>query len=512
MNMEERYDAAPLGILETTLDGVVTAANQRAKELLQCERPRERPIDEVFPESVENTVPSAFDLPSPESREVEEYYPELDCWFDISVVPDADRVTIYLQDATERHRTHQRIERLRGDIDRMTITNALISDMLGELVDASSRTEIAATICDRLGETDLYEFAWVGERELGGEEIQIQASAGTPGRTLDAIEQALDGEESLPEQQTIETATPEIVQPLGGDQSVPEPVRRAAFADGLQSLLAIPLTYGSNVYGVVGIYAADQEAFSERERASFETVGEMAGFAINASRQRSLIRSDTVVELTIELTDRDAPLVSVATATDSRIVLDGVVGQGGDLYCYLIVEDTHPEPVADHLLERPEAREARIISEQEESGSLEVDLVPETPLGTLAAEGVTISHAEFADGRGTCTVELSPETDVRRVADAVTHEYDGQVVAKRRRERELTTPQEFRDELSDRLTDKQETALRTAFFADYFESPRGSTAEEVAETLGITGPTLLHHLRAGQKKLLAEFFETTGRD
>ncbi|WP_336328256.1 bacterio-opsin activator domain-containing protein [Halovenus sp. HT40] len=510
--MKDRYDAAPIGILETTTDGVVTGANRSAKRLLDQEQPRECHLDDVFPQSVENTVPAVFERSEPESREVEEYYPELDRWFDITVVPAEDEVTIYLQDVTDRYHDRQRIEQLRGDIDRLTVTNGLISDILGTLVDASSREEIAATICERLGETDLYEFAWVGERELGGEEIQVQASSGTPGRTLEAIEEILDTGTPLPEQQAIETATPEIVQPLGEDESVPEPIRRAAFADGLQSLLAIPLTYGSNVYGVVGIYAANQEAFSQRERASFETVGEMAGFAINASRQRNLIQSDTVVELTIEFIDSDAPLVSVATATGSRLVLDGLVGQGGDLYCYLIVEDSEPEPVADQLADAPEARESRVISATETGGSLEVDLTPETPLGTLAAQGVTVSHAEYEDGRGRCTVELSPETDVRRVADAVTHEYDGQVVAKRRRERELTTPQEFRDDLSDRLTDKQETALRTAFFADYFESPRGSTAEEVADTLDITGPTLLHHLRAGQKKLLAEFFETTDRE
>jgi predicted DNA binding protein len=78
-------------------------------------------------------------------------------------------------------------------------------------------------------------------------------------------------------------------------------------------------------------------------------------------------------------------------------------------------------------------------------------------------------------------------------------------VAKRERERDVTTAREFRDELQDRLTDRQENALRTAFFANYFESPRGSSAAEVAKALDITGPTLLHHLRAGQRKLLAEF-------
>ena len=509
--MQDRYDSAPIGILEATHDGVVTAANDRATELLRHDHPVDQPVSAVFPESIENTVPAAFDRSPPESNNVEEYYPELDCWFDISVVPTAESVTVYLQDVTDRHRDRQRIEQLRGDIDRLTITNKLISDILGELVDASTRTEIAETICDRLGETDIYEFAWVGERDPGSDDIQIQASAGTPGRTLEALGNSLDDGTVLPEQRAIETEAPVIVQPLGGDQSVPETVRRAAFADGLQSLLAIPLTYGSNVYGVVGIYSPDQDAFSERERASFETVGEMAGFAINASRQRSLIRSDSVVELTLELTDGDAPLVAVATTTDSRIVLDGVVGQGGDLYCYLRVEG-QPEAVADELDTTPDARESRILGTHESGGSLEVDLTPETPLGVLSAQGVTITHAEYENGRGECTIELSPETDVRRVASAITEEYDAQVLTKRRQERELTTPEGFRDALSDRLTDKQETALRTAFFADYFESPRGSSAEEVAETLDITGPTLLHHLRAGQRKLLAEFFERTDRD
>jgi predicted DNA binding protein len=71
----------------------------------------------------------------------------------------------------------------------------------------------------------------------------------------------------------------------------------------------------------------------------------------------------------------------------------------------------------------------------------------------------------------------------------------------------VTTAREFRDELDDRLTERQKTVLRTAYLADYFESPRGSTAEEVAASLDITGSTLLHHLRAGQRKLLDAYLE-----
>ena len=54
---------------------------------------------------------------------------------------------------------------------------------------------------------------------------------------------------------------------------------------------------------------------------------------------------------------------------------------------------------------------------------------------------------------------------------------------------------------------RQRTVLQTIYLVDYFESPRGSTAEEVAASLDITGSTLLHHLRAGQRKLLDAYLD-----
>jgi len=52
--------------------------------------------------------------------------------------------------------------------------------------------------------------------------------------------------------------------------------------------------------------------------------------------------------------------------------------------------------------------------------------------------------------------------------------------------------------------------LRVAHLADYFESPRGSTSEEVAEALDISGPTVLYHLRNAQRELLDAFFDGEG--
>jgi hypothetical protein len=508
--MDERTERAPIGILDARPDGTVVAANAAAKSLLDSE---EEPLDgvslrDVFPESVDNTVVLSFDGSVTERTRVEEYYPVLDRWFEVTIVPSDDLVTVYLRDISEQKEQLQSMGEVKTDLERLTIINQLISDVIAELVGASSREEIAETICTRLGETDIYEFAWIGERELGGEDIVVRAAAGSTGRTLEQIEAALSGDATPPEQRVVESGEPTIIQPLGEDPAVPEAVRRAAFADGLQSLLAIPLTYGSSVHGVVGIYAADQDAFSERERSSFATLGEMAGFAINASRNRNLLVSDSVVELAIEITDDETPIVSVAAQRAAAVSVEGVVPQGNDrLVCYLFVEEADPTAVADTFETHEDVLSVRVIGDHGDSGAVEVALDGETPLGYLSAQGVTIATAEFESGRGHVEIELSPGEDVRRIASAVTREFDANVVAKRERDRSIRTAEEFRDELSERLTDRQEEALRTAFFADYFESPRGSTAEEVAGTLDITGPTLLHHLRAGQWKLLDEFFE-----
>ena len=74
-------------------------------------------------------------------------------------------------------------------------------------------------------------------------------------------------------------------------------------------------------------------------------------------------------------------------------------------------------------------------------------------------------------------------------------------------DRSVPTAHDLRSELGGELTDRQKTALRTAYLAGYFESPRDSTAEEVGEALDITGSTLLHHLRTGQRKLLDTYFD-----
>jgi len=509
--MDDRLERAPVGVLTVTDAGTVQDANGVAESLLtEDAKLGGDHIRAVFPHSVDEQVATAFEDGSPTvRRSFDEYYPELEQWLAVTIAPADGGATIYLQDVTERERIRGRNNDFRAELDRMAVTDNLVSEILSALVDASTREEIAETICQQLGTTDLYEFAWVGEREIGDDDIVVRASSGETDQMLSPIRDALGTEGTSPEEKAIQTGELQVVQPLAEEPTLLDTVRQSAFACGLQSLLAIPLRYGSSVYGVVGVYTTDQKGFTERERESFRTVGEMAGFAVNAARHRSLLLSDRIVELTLEISSESSPLAAATAVLDATVSLDGVVPrQDESVICYLVIDGVDPDRAADVVDEYAEINGARVVNRTELTGVLEVAVDEETPLGLLMGRGATIESAEYADGSGRLTCEFPPQENVRRIADAVSQQYEGEVLAKRQVERDATTPTEFRAELRDRLTERQETALRTAFFADYFESPRESSAEDVAAALDITGPTLLYHLRAGQRKLLESFFDS----
>jgi PAS domain-containing protein len=210
--MDERFERAPVGMLAVETGGTVRAVNETASDLLDVSAAEAAgaPIEAVVPDSVDATVSRAFDNTPVTATSVEEYCSALDRWLAVSLVPGEETVTVYLRDVSERHRLERRLTQRDASLTRVTIINQLIADVLAELVDASTREEIAATICDRLGETDIYEFAWVGERDLGIDDLVIRAGSGDVGRTLDSIEECLNEGTAVPEQRAIQTESPEI--------------------------------------------------------------------------------------------------------------------------------------------------------------------------------------------------------------------------------------------------------------------------------------------------------------
>jgi hypothetical protein len=518
-------DGLAEGVLEAAPDGTVAYANPAAGDLLG------RPVDElvgadlraVFPRSVEATFHERYGEPGTDDpladtgadgAEFEEYYPELEAWLAVRAVPAGDGLAVSLQEVTDRKRRERAIEARESALDTLDRINRIVHAVIESLVGATSRTEIETAVCERLVDSDLYAAAWIGEP--GGDGLVHRAGGGDEG----LLEAAVEGSTTpgaAPERAAVESGELRAVEALAEDEAVPEPVRRAAFAGGLQSGLAVPLAYGDTGYGVLGVYAARPDAFGRHERLGFATLGEVVGFAINAARQRNLLLSDTVLELGLRVSDPGAFLAAASGRLDATLTVEGIVPQDEEtLLCYVLVEGADPEALAAAAAGTAGVEARRVVHTVEEDnggdtgqgGLVELAVSGASPARRLVARGATVRTARYESGSGRVVAEASPDTDAREVVEAVTDAFPGtELVTKREREREVETAQAFRSDLRERLTDRQLQALRTAFLADYFESPRGSSAREVGDALGITAPTLLHHLRAAQRKLLEAFFE-----
>jgi len=550
--MNDRLRQAPVGVIETTTDGRIVDVDERAATVIGTDPGTlaETDVRESFPRSASGTLREAFDGASATAvggtsvtpTSFEEYYPEIDRWLAVDVQVEGDgTVLVYVRDRTERREAERTVHRLERRFERVREIDSLVVTVLRRVLGASNRAEVAETVCERLGGTDLYRFAWVGDRDFPNDQLRLLASAGGTTDLPEKIESSLDPDAALPAQRAIETGETQLVETIAEEERLPRNVRRAAFGHGLQSCLAVPLAYQGTVYGVVSVYSGREDGFGEQERVALETLGTVAGFAIRAIRQEDLLVADTVTEATVEVQDETVPFVRAAREADCRLSLDGAVPRGdGSVVCYLGgIESSESEGGRERegeseseggrereggggsfettLTESEAVSDVRWIRRQQDP-LVEVTVVGETPVTALAAWGATVRSAEYTPESARLVAETPPEGDVRRLVEAVDATVAETDLAARRERSQNPEPAEaFRDTLDDRLTDRQRTVLRTAYLSEYFASPRGSTSAEVAATLDIAGSTMLHHLRRAERKLVAAFFEmeresTRGRD
>lgn len=507
--MDDALQQVPIGTIETTADGRITAVNDTAVELLEtdAEALSGAAIRDGFPGSAAGTVREAFADSPPSATEFTEYYPEIDRWLAVTIVP-GDPVRLYVQDRTAEHDAERRADQLERRLERVQQIDSLIVTVLQRVIGAADRSEVARTVCDGLGGTDRYEFVWVGDRDFPNDRLRVVSTAGSAPELRDRIDEVLGDTDAMPGQTAVSAGDTHHVAAFAENKHVPREVRQAAFSHGLQSCLAVPLQYQETVYGVVSVYSGQEDGFSEQERAGLETLGRVAGFAIKATRQEDLLVADTVTEVTLRLHDDTLPLVEAAAEAETTLSLVGAVPQGdGPVVCYLTVDE--PAGVGDALESAANVADVSWVR-TETDPLVQVTVTGGTPESVLVGWGATITEAAYTQRDAELVVETPPDESVRRLIEAVDATVEEtELAAKSETTRSTGSIEAFGDALGDTLTDRQRTVLRTAYLADYFESPRGSTSEEVADALDIAGPTMLHHLRRAERKLVAAFLSTT---
>jgi DNA-binding CsgD family transcriptional regulator len=175
---------------------------------------------------------------------------------------------------------------------------------------------------------------------------------------------------------------------------------------------------------------------------------------------------------------------------------------------FVTVECTAADEVTS-VLEELHAVEAYSLVREGETEHLLALMVncPTLPGKLIRHGGRPRSIVATPDGLDV-VVDLPVEADVRTYVEMLADQF-GPVDLQSRRtvERELQTRQGHVSALLGSLTDRQLDVLRTAYFGGFFEWPRDSTGEEIADLLGVSQPTVNRHLRLGQRALLANLFD-----
>ncbi|MHC3437504.1 bacterio-opsin activator domain-containing protein [Natrialbaceae archaeon A-gly3] len=407
--------------------------------------------------------------------------------------------SLFVFDTTE---LYDRIESARTQRDELEQTLAvarLHRTVTKTLFEASTHEEIDEGVCTVLGSEDVYDFAWIDREPFSGSRLQCRAATGIePADVTDVAPTLTDPDDPEPGDNSTIT--------LSVDRDVAVDLTDDRFEG---AIAAVPLAFGDTVYGTLRLGTTREKAFDADEREWIETIGRQVGYGIAAVRRRNLLLSDTLIELEFTCQDRQSFFVDASARLVCRFEFDSFVPISESTHLYYVhLEDAPPAEVFELAAEDPGIEDWRLIESYEDGCRLEFVVNGSSPTLTLTEYGATIVEAVVDSGEGTIIAECAADTDLRTVVDGLRSQFpDSQLQYKREVERSVQTAREFREGLEDRLTDRQEAALRAAYFGGYYDWPRESTAEEIADAMDISSPTLHNHLRKAQHELLRTFFD-----
>ncbi|NEU58772.1 PAS domain S-box protein [Halorussus sp. MSC15.2] len=516
---EELVENAPFGMFRLDENFRITYENSRAEEIIGL--PDDEEESAAIGEDIRN-LPSIVEtgqadlftrLQDGETIEFEFPFESIygkEAYFTGRGVPlyrdgEFDGAVLMAIDISDRRQHERDLERQRDELETLDRINKLLLEIARDLFTSPTRAEIEQMVCDRLAASDLYQFAWIGEPEPDGNRILPRASAGVDEGYVDSITVTMTETDTGqgPGGRALRTGSVQVSQDIRSDSSF-EPWREQALARGIKSAAAVPLVHGDTTYGILAVYATRPLAFSHREQAAFDTLGNAVGFATNAIENRNLLFADTVVELEFEVTDSDLLFVRLSEQLGCDLTITGYVeSAAGTWSVYLRVDGAAPTAVRDVAVADSGVEQVRVITDEDDTGLLEC-VMTGPALTALTERGAILTVGRVADGRGQFCIEAPQSTDVRRLVARLQTVYpDSTLVAQRERDRPVQKASELRQSVAERLTAKQQEALTRAYHAGYFEWPRQSTGSDIAAAMDVAETTFHYHLRNALETLVA---------
>ncbi len=183
-------------------------------------------------------------------------------WHNAPLINDAGQVVgvaSVVQDVTERQQAERSLLRLNRSLRTLSACNEV-------LVRAENEEELLNNICHIIVDVTGYALAWVGYSDRNRTNINIVTQAVCKGGTHDELDM-LSGkmvEHNHPAIKTIKTGVPQIFHRTLNQEQRDEPGSFNLHA-GCNSLIVLPLHNKQETFGVLCIYANEEDVFNEDE-------------------------------------------------------------------------------------------------------------------------------------------------------------------------------------------------------------------------------------------------------
>ncbi|WP_436936290.1 PAS domain S-box protein [Halovenus marina] len=404
--------------------------------------------------------------------------------------------TLRSRDRELRERNHQ--------LRRLKQTNEIIRRIDAAIVDADSRGEVEAAVCENLIESSLFAAAWIGQTD--GDELVPRSWAGDTAGYVDAVDLSLNGTDSPPSVRAATTGELAIESEIATDLRS-ERWRTEAITREFQSAISTPLSCDGVTYGVLTVYSTEQSGFDEQLQTVFTELAETIANALRVVETKQWLSAERVVRLALEVDNPTDPLSRIASNTGHPLELEGVVAREERHSAFVRVPDATAKQVT-RVADRITGIDSVRVLGDEDSQFYEVSVTAPTLAVDIAEYGGRIRSLVLTGESASVTVEVPYTTDVRSFVERIESAHDTtQLLARREESNPARRPEGFRATLRDRLTERQQQILRTAYLTGFFDWPRKTTGAEIAESFDVTQPTINRHLRIGQRKCLELLFD-----
>ena len=408
-----------------------------------------------------------------------------------NVEGDLDRTTRERTLEARERELEERTERL----ERLNRVNSVVRSIAAVVVQESDREGIKQAVPERLVGVEPFSFVWVGNDGPAGP--SAEAWAGEPTAFDDP-----DGGDH-PAVRAAETGEVQVAENLMRVPKAERSVWQAgALERGYPSCCAVPLVYEGTTRGVLTVFADRVGVFDDSMVDLLAELGEMIGYALTAAERRAALESERTVELTFDVAEGTA-FTRLAGRLDCTVELKRVRNDGDSTTVTYLLEGVDGDAAADVESALPGGTAATTTELDDGTALVEVTVGGEWVGSPFAAEGGRVVAATADPDGGELVARVPLGIEVRPVVEAVQASYPGvDLVAKREEERSRETRSMLRGGVEERLTDKQLDVLETAYLAGFFDQPRTSSGNDVADLLGVSQPTFNQQRRAAERKLV----------